>query len=216
MLRLYGYWRSGASYRVRIALSLKGLAYDYIPVHLLKDGGEQLKPEFRALNPQARVPLLVDGEFRLAQSMAILDYLEHKAPQPALLPADAKARARVLAFCQVINGDTQPLQNTGVVNYLRDVLKLDEAARTAWVRHWIERSLGALEEERRGQPESAYVFGATPTWADCLLIPQIYSAERYGCEASKYPRLSALAHRVREEPAFAAAHPDRQPDAQKA
>lgn len=214
MLRLHGYWRSGASYRVRIALSLKALPYDCIPVHLVRDGGEQLKPEFRALNPQGRVPLLVDGDFRVAQSLAILDYLEHKAPVPALLPADPRLRARMLAFCHALASDVQPLQNTGVVNYLRDTLALDEPARTAWVRHWIERGLQALEDERRGQPETAYVFGATPTWADCVLVPQVYSAERYGCDATKYPRLSALALRLREEPAFAAAHPDRQPDAQ--
>lgn len=216
MLRLYSYWRSGASYRVRIALSLKQLAYDYLPVHLVKDGGEQLKPEFRALNPQARVPLLVDGDLRLAQSLAILEYLEHKAPQPALLPADPKLRARVLAFSHTIAGDIQPLQNTGVVNYLRDQLKLDEAARATWVKHWIERGLSALEDERRGHPDTAYAFGATPTWADCVLVPQVYSAERYDCDTAKYPRLAALARRLREEPAFAAAHPDRQPDAQKA
>lgn len=211
MLQLYSFWRSSASYRVRIALNLKGLPYEYRPIHLVQNGGQQFTPEYLALNPQARVPLLVDGDFRLGQSLAILDYLESKAPQPALLPAEPKLRAQVLAFCHTIVSDIQPLQNTGPLLYLTRELGIDEARKDVWVRHWIERGLAALERERTGA-DSAYVFGDAPTFADCVLVPQIYNAERHACDLSKFPRLFALAQRLRELPAFAAAHPDRQPD----
>ena len=213
MLKLYSFWRSSASYRVRIALGLKGLAYDYVPVHLTRDGGQQFSAEFRALNPQSRVPFLVDGDFGLGQSLAILDYLEARQPQPALLPAQPQARARVLAFCHAIASDIQPLQNTGPLKYLGAELGIDEPRRETWVRHWIERGLGALERERADAPDAPFVFGSAPTWADCVLVPQIYNAERFHCDTAKFPRLHALAARLRELPAFAAAHPDCQPDA---
>jgi maleylacetoacetate isomerase len=215
VLTLYSFWRSSASYRVRIALSLKGLEYEYRPVHLVKDGGEQNQPAYRALNPQGRVPLLVDGDFRIAQSLAILDYLEAKSPQPALVPRDAQARARMLSFCHAIAADIQPLQNTGPVKALGDDFGATEEQKAAWVRRWIERGLAALEQERAGQPESRYVFGDAPTWADCVLVPQVYNADRHGADHRKFPKLYALAQRLREEPAFAAAAPDRQPDCPK-
>lgn len=213
LLQLYSFWRSSASYRVRIALALKGLRYEYVPIHLVRDGGEQNAPAYRALNPQGRVPLLVDGDFRIAQSMAILDYLESLQPSPALRPADARLRARVLAFCEAINADTQPLQNTGPVTWLGERYGIDEAGRAEWMKHWIERGLIALEQEREGALESRYAFGDTPTWADCLLVPQVYNAERWKCDLGQFPKLVALARRVREEPAFVAAHPSQQPDA---
>jgi len=212
MLQLYSFWRSSASYRVRIALNLKGLKYEYVPVHLTRDGGEQNAPAYRALNPQGRVPLLVDGDFRIAQSLAILDYLEALQPKPQLLPAEPKLRARVLAFCHAIASDIQPLQNTGPVKYLGDELGADEARKAAWNRHWIQRGLEALEQERAGAPDTAYAFGDAPTWADCVLVPQVYNADRWGCDVARFPRLYGLARRLRELPAFVAAHPDRQPD----
>lgn len=212
MLRLHSFWRSSASYRVRIALNLKGLHYDYVPVHLTAGGGQQFAPAFRALNPQARVPFLVDGDFGLGQSLAILDYLETRKPQPALLPAEPRLRARVLAFCQAIVADIQPLQNTGPLKYLGETLGVDEAHREAWVRHWIERGLSALEQERAGLPDSPFAFGDAPTWADCVLVPQVYNAERFRCDTRRFPLLYEVARRARELPAFAAAHPDRQPD----
>lgn len=215
MLKLYSYWRSSASYRVRIALGLKHLPYEYVPVHLTKDGGEQNATSYRALNPQGRVPLLVDGEFRLSQSLAILDYLETLAPRPALLPEEPKLRARVLAFVHAIAADIQPLQNTGPLQYLVEEIGLDEARKNAWVRHWIERGLGALEQERGGLPDTSYVFGDAPTWADCVLVPQIYAAERYQCDMVRFPLLTAVAQRLRTLPAFAQAAPERQPDAPK-
>lgn len=215
MLRLYSFWRSSAAYRVRIALALKRQPYEYAAVHLVQDGGEQNKPEYRALNPQGRVPLLVDGDFRLAQSMAILDYLEAKFPAPALVPADVNARARMLSFCHAIASDTHPLQNTGPVKYLETHLGVDEARRSAWMRHWISRGLSIAEGECADLPLTDFMFGDAATWADCLLVPQMYNAERWGCDLSLFPRLHALSLRLRERPEFAAAHPDRQPDAPK-
>jgi len=216
VLRLYSFWRSSASYRVRIALKLKNVDYEYVPVHLTRDGGEQNLPAYRALNPQGRVPLLVDGEFRIAQSLAILDYLEAIRPQPALLPAEPKQRARVLAFCHAIASDIQPLQNTGPVKMLGERFGADDAAKAAWNRHWIEAGLVALERERAGTAETGCAFGEKPTWADCVLVPQIYNADRWGCDTGRFPKLHALAQRLRELPAFAAAAPERQPDAPKA
>jgi maleylacetoacetate isomerase len=214
-VKLYSFWRSSASYRVRIALHLKGLDYEYVPVHLTRDGGEQNLPAYRALNPQGRVPLLVDGDFTLAQSLAILDYLESKKAEPALRPAEPKLRARVLAFCHAIASDIQPLQNTGPLKMLGERYGADDAAKAAWNKHWIETGLAALEAERAGQPDTAFAFGDAPTWADCLLVPQVYNAERWQCDVARFPRLYALARRVRELPAFAAAAPERQPDAPK-
>jgi maleylacetoacetate isomerase len=212
MIKLYSFWRSSASYRVRIALELKGMKYEYVPLSLTRDGGEQHKPGYRALNPQGRVPLLVDGDFKVAQSMAILDYLESLQPDPALQPRDPKLRARVLAFCHAIVSDIQPLQNMGPVKLLGERYGADEAQRTAWMRHWIQVGLEALEREREGMPGTAFAFGDAPTWADCVLVPQMYNAERWGCDLGKFPQLHALAQRLRDLPAFAAAHPDRQPD----
>ena len=214
-LKLYSFWRSSASYRVRIALHLKGLAFEYVPVHLTKDGGEQNLPAYRALNPQGRVPLLVDGDFRIAQSLAILDYLESLKAEPALRPAEPKLRARVLAFCHAIASDIQPLQNTGPQKMLGEKFGADDAAKAAWNRHWIEAGLVALEREREGPADARFAFGDAPTWADCVLVPQVYNAERWQCDLSRFPKLYALAKRLRELPAFAAAHPDRQPDTPK-
>jgi len=214
MLKLYSYWRSSASYRVRIALGLKKLDYEYVAVNIAA-GGEQHKAEYLALNPQSRVPLLIDGDFRLAQSLAILEYLESRTPQPSLLPADPRERARMWAFCLTIAADIQPLQNTGPLAYLTKEFAANEEKKNAWIRHWIERGLSALEAERRGPTDAAFAFGDHATFADCLLVPQVYNAERFSCDVSKFPRLYAIAKRCRELPAFEKAHPDRQPDAPK-
>ncbi len=212
MLKLYSYWRSSASYRVRIALALKNLGYEYVPVNILKDGGEQYGETYRKLNPQSRVPYLVDGEFGIGQSLAILEYLESKFPQPALVPREAQERARMWAFCQAIAADIQPLQNTGPLAYLSREFKVSDEQKNAWIRHWIERGLAALEQERIGVKDSGFVFGDAPTLADCVLVPQVFNAERFACDVSKFPRLHAIALHLREHPAFAKAHPDRQPD----
>ena len=213
MLKLYGYWRSSASYRLRIALNLKGLSYETIPVHLVKDGGQQHQPAYRALNPQGRVPLLVDGDFKLGQSLAIFGYLESQHPEPALLPADPRQRARIWQFCEAINADMQPLHNLGPLGYLSREFGISEEQKLAWIRHWIDRGLSALEQDIADQPERAYVFGDVPSYADCCLVPQLYAARRFGGDLAKYPRLAALSARLEQLPAFIAAHPEQQPDA---
>jgi maleylacetoacetate isomerase len=214
MLKLYSYWRSSSSYRVRIALNLKLVAYDTVPVHLLRDGGEQHKPEFHALNPQELIPLLVDGDYALGQSLAIFHYLESQVPQPALVPDSPCEAARMWAFCQAIASEIQPLQNTRVLRYLTEQLGLSAEARSAWLRHWIGNGLDALEEEQARREPALYCFGPTPTYADCCLVPQMYAAERFGAERD-WPRLRAILARCREHEAFIKAHPDAQVDAQK-
>lgn len=213
MLKLYSYWRSSSAYRVRIALGLKLIDYQLVPVHLLRDGGEQHKPEYLALNPQGRVPLLVDGDFRLSQSLAIFQYLEALAPYPALVPEDAQDAARMWALCQTIACDVQPLQNTGVLDYLGGELKLDEARKLAWLQHWIGLGLETLEAMLGERQAAPYCCGDTPTYADCCLVPQLYAARRYRCALERYPRLLAIDARCAEHAAFIDAHPDRQTDA---
>lgn len=214
MLTLYSYWRSSASYRVRIALALKGLPYDYRPVHLVRDGGEQNAEAYRALNPEGRVPLLVDGDFRIGQSLAIFRYLEDAYPAPRLLPEDRLLQARAWQFCEAINADIQPLQNLAVLNYLDRELGVAEPERLRWIRHWVDRGLSALEAEVADQPLEQAVFGEHPGLADCCLVPQVYAARRFGGDLGRYPRLVALAERLEQLPAFAGAHPSQQPDAQ--
>jgi maleylacetoacetate isomerase len=214
MFKLYNYWRSSSSYRVRIALNLKLVEYETVPVHLVRDGGEQHKPEFHALNPHELVPLLVDGDFALGQSLAIFHYLEAQLPQPALVPQDAREAARMWAFCQAIACEIQPLQNTRVLRYLSEELGLAEDARTAWLRHWIGSGLAALEEELAQRPAHPYCFGQMPTYADCCLVPQMYAAERFGA-LRDWPRLQAITERCRGHEAFIKAHPDAQADAPK-
>lgn len=214
MLILHSYWRSSASYRVRIALALKDLPYEYRPVHLLRDGGEQHGAAYRAINPEGRVPLLVDGDFRLGQSLAILRYLDERFPERPLLPADLQLRARAWQFCEAINADIQPLQNLGPLGYLGRELGVSDAQKDAWIRHWIDRGLSALEAEVADQPLQHAVFGEMPGAADCCLVPQLFAARRFGADLGKYPRLAALAARLEQLPAFAAAHPAAQPDAQ--
>lgn len=213
MLKLHAYWRSSASYRVRIALNLKGLAYEISPVHLVKGGGEQHQAAYRALNPEGRVPLLVDGDFKLGQSLAIFGYLESQHPTPALLPEDLQLRARVWQFCEAINADIQPLQNLGPLGYLTQTLGVSDEQKTAWIRHWIDRGLSALEQETSDLPERAALFGDSPGYADCCLVPQMYAARRFGADLAKYPRLAATSERLEQLPAFVAAHPEQQPDA---
>ncbi|HUP91928.1 MAG TPA: maleylacetoacetate isomerase [Solimonas sp.] len=212
MLKLYTFWRSSASYRVRIALNLKGLPHELIPVNIVKDGGAQYSPEYRALNPQSRVPLLLDGDFKLNQSLAILEYLEELHPQPSLLPHEARRRARMWAFCHTIAGDIQPLQNLGPLAYLTREFAATDEQKGAWLKHWIERGLSALEEEMGGESAGAFTFGDQPTLAECVLVPQLYAAARFGCDATKYPRLAAIGERCNATEAFAGAHPERQPD----
>ncbi|HVN99729.1 MAG TPA: maleylacetoacetate isomerase [Steroidobacteraceae bacterium] len=214
-LRLYSYWRSSASHRVRIALQLKGLEYDYVPVHLAAaGGGEQYSAAYRALNPQSRVPALETGEGVLTQSMAILEWLEETHPEPPLLPRAPAARAQVRAMAQIMVADVQPLQNTSVGRYLQEQCHLDEAAVDAWRRHWVARGLTVLEDMlARGGPPGDYCHGPTPTLADVCLLPQCASARRFGLDPAAWPRIARIEKACNANAAFQRAAPANQPDA---
>jgi len=214
-LELYSFWRSSASYRVRIALNLKALPYAYHGVNLIKDGGEQFGATFKEVNPQSRVPTLVRDGQRISQSLAIIEYLEETVHQPALLPKDPEGRARVRMLSQIIACDIQPMQNTSTTKYLREVLKLDEAAVNVWLMEWITRGLDAYNAHiEREEPHGKFSHGDTPTMADCCLVPQMYAAERFNVDPKRYPRLLLIAENCNRMPAFAAAHPSKQIDAQ--
>ena len=207
---LHGYWRSTAAYRVRIALALKGVAYEQA-THDLRTGAHR-DADYRMLNPQGLVPALeTDGDV-LTQSPAILEWLEERYPAPALLPAGAADRAIVRAIAATIACDIHPINNLRVLLTLRRDFGADEAAVNAWIARWIAEGFAALEVAiaRHGR---GFAFGDMPTLADCCLVPQVYSAERFAVDLTPYPRLMATAEAARALPAFKAAHPDRQPDA---
>lgn len=209
-LTLHGYWRATAPYRVRIGLALKGLPYDYVPVNLLE--GAQHGEAYRGLNPQELLPALVTDEGAvLTQSLAILEWLEETCPDPPLLPRDPADRARVRAMAAMIACDIHPLNNLRILQQL-EALGVDAQGREAWAQRWIGDGFRALEPlvARHGR---GFAFGDTPTLADCCLAPQVYSARRFKVDLAAFPAISAVAERAAEHPAFAAAHPDRQPDA---
>ncbi|WP_017937710.1 maleylacetoacetate isomerase [Zestomonas thermotolerans] len=215
MLILYSYWRSSAAYRVRIALNLKGLAYRQVPVHLVRDGGQQHSADYRALNPQELVPLLVDeeaGGVRIAQSLAILEYLDEVFPVPSLLPGEPELRAQVRALAMHVACDIHPLNNLRVLQYLSAELGVAEEAKNAWYRHWVERGLAAVEEGLAAFG-GRLSLGQRPGYLEACLIPQLYNARRFGCELSGFPRLLALEDRCLALDAFKAAAPEAQPDA---
>lgn len=216
-LTLYGYWRSSAAYRVRIALNLKGLAYRQVPVHLVKDGGQQRAADYRALNPQQLVPLLVDeanGGARISQSLAILEYLDEVFPVPALLPADPVERAQVRSLAMHIACEIHPLNNLRVLQYLSAELGVDDEAKNAWYRHWVETGLEAVERQLAAGPAGDFCHGDTPGLADCVLVPQIFNAQRFGCRLDHVPRVMRVFERCMQHPAFIAAQPSRCPDAE--
>ena len=210
-MKLYNYFRSSASFRVRTALQLKGLAYEYVPVHLVK--GEQRDPALAALAAEHLVPVLEleDGR-RLTQSMAIIEYLDVSHPQPALLPRDAVGRARVRALAQIVACEVHPLNNLRVLKYLVHELKADEPAKNAWYRHWVDLGLQAYEAHLAEQP-GAFSHGDAPTLADCCLVPQIFNAQRFDCDLSGLPRTMAVFDACMKLPAFQRAQPSACPDA---
>lgn len=215
MLKLHGYWRSSAAYRVRIAMNLKGLAYEQVLVHLVRDGGEQHGAAYRALNPQGLLPLLVDeenGGVRIAQSLAILEYLEEIFPVPALLPADPAERAQVRALALHIACDVHPLNNLRVLQYLSGELGVADEARNAWYRHWVALGLAAVEEGL-AVFDGRLSLGERPGYLEACLIPQLYNARRFDCDLAGYPRLLELAARCEPLEAFRLAAPEAQPDA---
>ncbi|MCX7220055.1 MAG: maleylacetoacetate isomerase [Burkholderiales bacterium] len=218
-MKLYGYFRSSASYRVRIALNLKGLAYESVPVHLVKNGGEQLSASFRALNPEALVPALVDehegNEVALSQSLAIIEYLEEKYPATPLLPENLLDRAHVRALALAIACDVHPLSNLRVLKYLTGTLGLSEEQKNTWYQHWCMTGLRALETKIAADPRSGkFCYGDTPTLADCCLVPQIYNAQRFKCDLSSVPQLMRIHQNCMDLAAFDLAAPANQADAE--
>lgn len=211
-MKLYSYWRSSAAYRVRIALHLKGLDFDQQAVNIAPPASEQRTSGFLAVNPQGRVPALaVDGEV-LTQSLAILEYLDERFPAPPLLPREAGARARVRADAQLVACDIHPLNNLAVLSYLKRELGAGEDAVNAWYRYWIEQGFAALEARLAGAP-GPYAGGDAPGLVDCMLVPQVYNAERFECDMTPYPTLVRINRECLRLPAFEAARPERQPDA---
>jgi maleylacetoacetate isomerase len=211
-VKLYSYFRSSAAYRVRIALNLKGIAYDTISIHLVKDGGHNRRPEFRVVNPQMRVPVLVTPQGdTLIQSLAIIEYLDETHPQPPLLPKDPIARARVRAFAELIACDIHPLNNTSPLRYLKRELGQEQAVIDAWYHHWVIEGFEALEAMIGDGP---YLCGEEVTLADLCLVPQVFNARRLKVPLDKFPKLVAADAACQKLPAFAEARPENQPDAE--
>ena len=204
-MKLHNYFRSSASFRVRIALALKGLDYEYLSVHLGQ--GEQRQAAFTALSADRLVPLLEDGGAQLSQSMAIIEYLDETHPQPPLLPADALGRAKVRALAQSIACEIHPLNNLRVLKYLVHELQVPEEAKTRWYRHWCREGLEAFERQLAQLPPARYCFGNTPTLADCCLVPQIFNSERFQVDLGGLPRTMAAYQACMALPAFQQAQP---------
>lgn len=213
-MRHYGFFRSSASYRLRIGTNLKGLSVEYIPVHLSKNGGEQHLPAFAKLNPQHLVPVLEDGGHALTQSMAILEYLDETHPTPPIMPRDPVARARVRALAQIVACDIHPINNLRILNYLKGPLKISEDATNEWYRHWVKLGLEAFEALVAANPDTGkFCHGDTPTLADICLVPQVYNAQRFKCPLDSYPTLMRIHDACQKLEAFDRARPENQPDA---
>jgi maleylpyruvate isomerase len=214
-VKLYGYFRSSAAYRVRIALNLKDQPYEMVSIHLTKDGGKHKTPEYRAVNPQMRVPALtLSSGDTIIQSLAIIEYLDEVFPGTRLIPKDPLDRARVRMLSQIIACDIQPLQNTSTTRYLKETLRLDDATVADWLRAWITRGLDAFNAQlERDHLSGRFCHGESPTMADCCLVPQLYAAERFGIPATRYPRLALIAENCHALAAFQHAHPAKQTDA---
>ncbi|MBT8445540.1 MAG: maleylacetoacetate isomerase [Gammaproteobacteria bacterium] len=213
-MKLYSYWRSSAAYRVRIALNLKQIEHEIVPVHLVRDGGEQFAEPYRTLNPAQLVPTLVDGDLRLGQSLAIIDYLDQRQPEPALLPADPLRRAHALQGALTVACEIHPLNNLRVLNHLGTQFGADKAQKKDWYAHWILTSFGALEilaDEYAGA--GPYFLGEAVSIADVCLVPQIYNARRFKVDLDRFPRLVEIDAACGELEAFGAAAPEAQPDA---
>jgi len=211
-VKLYSYFRSSAAYRARIALNLKGIAYETVSVHLVKDGGHNYRPEFRAINPQMRVPVLVtDRGDRLIQSLAIIEYLDETHPEPPLLPKDPIGRAEVRALAELIACDIHPLNNTSPLRYLKNTMGQEQSAIDTWYHHWILAGFEALEGLIAAGP---YACGNTVTIADICLVPQVANARRLKVPLDKFPKIVAVDAACLKLPAFDRARPENQPDAE--
>jgi maleylacetoacetate isomerase len=214
-MKLYTFFRSSASYRVRIALNLKGLGYEQAAIHLRRGGGEQLTAAYRKVNPQALVPALEDDGRILTQSLAIIEYLEEKHPNPPLLPKDPADKALVRSMALMIACEVHPIQNLRVLNYVKATYNQTDEQVNKWAQHWIDLGLSALQEMIVAQPKRGkFCFGDSPTLADICLIPQLGNARRYGCDLAKYPTILEIEKHCNALPAFANAVPEKQPDAE--
>ena len=215
MLKLYSYFRSSAAYRVRIALNLKGVDHEIVPVHLLRDGGENFLPEYTAKNPLALVPTLEGDEGVIIQSLAILEYLEERFPKMPLLPGDAIGRARVRGIAQTVVSEIHPLNNLRVLDYLVNRLDQDPDSKLTWYRHWIHEGFTGIEKLLdRSASTGLFCHGDRPTMADCCLVPQLYNARRFDCALNDFPRIQRVEEACNELDAFRQAAPENQPDAQ--
>lgn len=210
-MQLYSFFNSSTSWRVRIALALKGLPYDYLPVDI-RTGAHRAPDYLEHINPSPVVPALVDGDFHLGQSLAIIDWLDAHYPEPRLIPQDAEARARVFELANLIACDIHPVNNLRVLRYLQDVLGVTPEQKDAWYRHWIAQGMDGVERLLERHGHGPYCFGTTPTLADCCLVPQIANAQRMGCSLIAFPRSLAIFQYASEHPAFEMARPARQPD----
>jgi maleylacetoacetate isomerase/maleylpyruvate isomerase len=211
-MKLYNYFRSSASYRVRIALALKGLSYEYLPVHLVRN--EQFNESYAAVSASRLVPLLVDGDAALTQSLAIIEYLEETHPQPPLLPSDPRGRARVRALALDIACEIHPLNNLRVLRYLTGALKVSTEDKDRWYRHWVETGLEAVERQLASAP-MPFCHGDAPGLADCVLVPQIFNAQRFDCRVDHVPQVMRVFERCMSLEAFSATQPSACPDAQE-
>ena len=215
VLQLYTYFRSSAAYRARIALNLKGLPHELVPVHLLRDGGQQHAAEYVQLNPQHMVPTLRHGERVIGQSLAIVEYLDEVFADVPLLPTDPAGRARVRALSQAVTCDIHPLNNLRVMQYFEREWEIDAAHREAWMQHWMREGFAALEAMLAGSPDTGrFCHGDTPGMADCCLVPQLFNAHRFGVDLAPYPTLARIEQACLALDAFDRARPERQPDAQ--
>lgn len=213
MLKLYSYWRSTAAYRVRIALNLKRLSYQTIPVHLVKDGGEQHKPEYREKNPQGLVPLLDDNGQLISQSMAICEYLDETHEGPNLLPDEPFLKAQVRSLCQAIACDIHPINNLRILQYLKGELGISDEAKDTWYQHWIQQGFSAIEQQLSENATGDFAFGDEPTLADAFIVAQVYNARRFEISLDNYPRIVAIEQHCLTLDAFKDAQPESQPDA---
>jgi len=214
-MKLYTFFRSSASYRVRIALNLKGIRYEQAPIHLRRAGGGQLQPAFKAINPQALVPALEDNGRILTQSLAIIEYLDEKFPNPRLLPKDPADKAFVRSMALVIACEVHPIQNLRVLSYVKSAYNQTDEQVNRWSQHWMNLGFTALEQLIVAQPNRGrFCFGDTPTLADICLVPQLGNARRYGCDLSQYPAIQGIEKNCMALPAFSDAAPEKQPDAE--
>lgn len=212
-MKLYSYFRSSSAYRVRIACNLKNLPYDYVAIHLNRNGGEQYSDSFFKVNPQQTVPVLHDDMVTLSQSLAIIEYLDERYHDRPLIPDSIEGRARVRALSQYIACEISPLGNLRVLKFLTGPMGLSDAQKLSWIHHWLETGLTALERELATE-RGSFSYGDTPTMADCCLVPQLYNARRFGVDVARFPVLHEIDERCRRIDAFNAAHPDRQPDSE--